>query len=333
VDLMLRQNEFLAKENDLFTSFLRKNDPHQLEVLDDGESQRKGRRGPGKRKDLKTVTLSSEQKFEIASKEVDDVKDEIEKFKKHAEKMLDNLKAYLEVTDIRIAEIRKEAYEFKRDIVVGAENPRTGKTMSERVVRYFEDKSKGKEALVEKLRLKNSSLKSQIRKLDSQLQQKEEMGEVLHPIDFQQLQIENQQYLEKIEERNHELLKLKLTAGNTVQILNTFKKRLSTLTQESEWLRKEIRTRREFLDRTKGDVSQVIVEHEQAALTNKRMKEDQESYRVPAVLSYVELKAEQEQLNKKIGTYRRKVEIADMAVRKQRTILKTLKAEVDGPQN
>ena len=198
---------------------------------------------------------------------------------------------------------------------------------------YFEDKSKGKEALVEKLRLKNLSLKSQIRKLDSQLQEKEEMGEVLHPIDFQQLQIENQQYLEKIEERNHELLKLKLTAGNTVQILNTFKKRLSTLTQESEWLRKEIRTRREFLDRTKGDVSQVIVEHEQAALTNKRMKEDQESYRVPAVLSYVELKAEQEQLNKKIGTYRRKVEIADMAVRKQRTILKTLKAEVDGPQN
>ena len=35
--------------------------------------------------------------------------------------------AVLEETDIRIAELKKDAYEFKRDIVVGAENMRTGK--------------------------------------------------------------------------------------------------------------------------------------------------------------------------------------------------------------
>jgi hypothetical protein len=56
-----------------------------------------------------------------------------------------------------------------------------------------------------------------------QLKQKEEMGEVLHAIDFDQLQIENKQYLSKIEERNTELLKLKLTAGNTIQTLNSYK--------------------------------------------------------------------------------------------------------------
>ena len=42
--------------------------------------------------------------------------------------------------------------------------------------------------------------------------------QVLHVIDFDQLKIENQQYLEKIEERNNELLRLKLTTGNTVQV-------------------------------------------------------------------------------------------------------------------
>ena len=55
------------------------------------------------------------------------------------------------------------------------------------------------------------------------MRQKEEMGEVLHAIDFDQLKIENQQYLAKIEERNSELLKLKLSAGKTNQILNYFK--------------------------------------------------------------------------------------------------------------
>lgn len=79
------------------------------------------------------------------------------------------------------------------------------------------------ETLVGKLRLKNSTLKVQKKKLHMQLKQKEEMGEVLNEVDFQQLKIENSQYLEKIEERNQDLLRLKLMATNTLQVLNSFK--------------------------------------------------------------------------------------------------------------
>lgn len=49
------------------------------------------------------------------------------------------------------------------------------------------------------------------------------MGEVLHEVDFHQLKIENSQYLEKIDDRNRELLQLKLVAGNTMQILSSHK--------------------------------------------------------------------------------------------------------------
>lgn len=42
------------------------------------------------------------------------------------------------------------------------------------------------------------------------LLQKEEMGEVLYKVDFDQLEIENKQYLEKIDQRNIDLLALKL---------------------------------------------------------------------------------------------------------------------------
>ena len=55
-----------------------------------------------------------------------------------------------------------------------------------------------------------------------QIKQKEEMGEVLHEVDFNQLKIENQQYLEKIDEKNQELLRLKLMAGNTLQVRPLF---------------------------------------------------------------------------------------------------------------
>lgn len=53
--------------------------------------------------------------------------------------------------------------------------------------------------------------------------QKEEVGEALHDVDFQQLKIENAQFLETIEARNQELIQLKLSSGNTLQVLNTYK--------------------------------------------------------------------------------------------------------------
>ena len=63
------------------------------------------------------------------------------------------------------------------------------------------------------------------KKLEMQIKQKEEMGEVLHEVDFNQLKIENQQYLEKIDEKNQELLRLKLMAGNTLQVWRSENKR------------------------------------------------------------------------------------------------------------
>lgn len=44
------------------------------------------------------------------------------------------------------------------------------------------------------------------------------MGEVLHLVDFDQLKIENQQYMERIDAKNKELLQLKLSTGKTVQV-------------------------------------------------------------------------------------------------------------------
>ena len=49
------------------------------------------------------------------------------------------------------------------------------------------------------------------------------MGEVLHEVDFNQFKTENHQYLEKIDEKNLDLLRLKLMSTNVQQILNTYK--------------------------------------------------------------------------------------------------------------
>ncbi|RXM29581.1 Coiled-coil domain-containing protein 113 [Acipenser ruthenus] len=172
------------------------------------------------------VRLTVEQKCDVAQRELEEMRDALERLKEGSERVLSNYKATVEESEIRMCELKKASYEFDRDIGRSMFERKGVMMGAEKVIRYIEDKSRTKasqDTLIEKLRLKKAALKVQKRKLQMQLKQKEEMGEALHEVDFQQLKIENSQYLEKIDERNQDLLRLKLLAGNTLQVLNTYK--------------------------------------------------------------------------------------------------------------
>ncbi|KAJ3158494.1 hypothetical protein HDU86_002719 [Geranomyces michiganensis] len=282
------------------------------------------KKGEKAEKQQAPILLTSEQKAEIATRELEELKDEIEKQKEEWGKVLDNHRAEMEEIDIRISETKKAMYEFKRDIVQGAVNARTGKVVAERVLRYYEDKIRAKDATIKKTRLKNTTIKLQKNKLHLQLKQKEEMGEVLHVIDFDQLQIENKQYQAKIEERNTELLKLKMTAGNTQQVLNYHKRKLQSLTQESDILRHEIALRREMLGKLVAEADIVEVERAHAEKVNRKIRTQMEDYRVPDVMDYVSVNAKQEELTGKLQMWQRKVEIASMQSQRLKSIWKRM---------
>eukprot|EP00743_Colponemidia_sp_Colp-15_P001449 GILK01001588.1.p1 GENE.GILK01001588.1~~GILK01001588.1.p1 ORF type:complete len:344 (+),score=82.85 GILK01001588.1:66-1097(+) len=324
---MHRDNEELMRENALLQSFLDRKALSGSDLDDEYGANRARRRSQktGSVADNRKAPtfLSAEQKFEMAQAEVEELSKEIESSRLENERVLDDLKAILEETDIRIAEIKKDAYEFKRDIVVGAENPRNGKTMAERVVRYLEDKMREKDSLIEKLRLKNLTLKTQIQKAEGQLRQKEEMGDDLKFIDFHQLQIENKQYVAKIEEANAELLALKLTTGKTVQTLNTLKRKLNELLEESDWLRGEIALRQDTLKKIGEDIMRVTEERELASKENRRLKLQQQiSPEMPQVLDYVNQKAEKYDLEVAVKSWERKLEIVEISAKRAKTILR-----------
>lgn len=159
-----------------------------------------------------------------------------------------------------------------------------------------------------------------------QLKQKEEMGEVLNEVDFQQLKIENAQFLERIDKRNQDLLQLKLNAGETLQVLNSYKKKLHHTTTESTYLRKEISARNDMLQRIEQETQQVEQERAKAESLNKKLRKQLSDYRVPDVLNYVHEKMEQEELEKSIRAWERKVEIAELSLKTQRRSWEQLKA-------
>jgi len=327
-DFML-ENEMYAKENRLMDSYLHR-EAGNLNWEDvSRELSRAGQKNSKVRN--RDYTLTQSQKYTIAVNEHEHRTKQYKELEYKAGQDISLLKAIIEGIKIRINEMRKETYEFKRDIVIGGENQLTGTIMAEKVVRYFEEKLKQKAALIEKIKLKNAAMKNHRSKMDLQVKHKEEQGDSLHSIDFHQLQIKNSQFTQKISERNAELLKLKMTTGKSVQVLNTAKRNLNDLMIESKRLRHQIKDREEATVKLSEELVKVEAEVRKERKKNKKYKIQQSNPDMPQVLDYVNQKSLMYDLEAEVRNWQRKVEIIEMAARRAKTIIR--QSEYDRPQS
>ncbi|KAM3920668.1 cilia- and flagella-associated protein 263 [Leptodactylus fuscus] len=327
----------LKAETEMFEKFYKRLDPKELTPTLPSDTmaspqdfnQMRSRRRSKSRSTIseRLLSLSVDQKCELVQRELEESKEEAQRDADNLERLFQSYKATMEEAEIRSSETKKAKYEFDRDIGKAAVKIKKGEGVTpEKVLRYMEEKMLARDSLVDKLRLKNAALKIQKKKLQMQLKQKEEMGEVLNEVDFQQLKIENAQFLERIDERNQDLLQLKLTTGDTLQVLNSYKKRLQNTMVESSHLSKEISVRNEILQRIEQETEQVEQERVKAESLNKKLRKQLSDYRVPDVLQYVQGKMEQEELEKTVRAWERKVEIAELSLRTQRRSWEQMKA-------
>merc|ERR1711964_194916 len=146
-----------------------------------------------------------------------------------------------------------------------------------------------------------------IKKAELQLKSKNSSGDDLQYIDFHQLQIENQQFVTRIDEANQELLDLKRRSGRTMKIQNNMKKRLSTLTTEAKFLEDEIKEKRGNLQKTETDITKVIEEKETARKEFKKLwVQSRQTPDLPSVVDYVSQKATEYDLEAQKRTWVRK---------------------------
>ncbi len=154
------------------------------------------------------------------------------------------------------------------------------------------------------------------------------MGEVLHVIDFDQLKIENDQYIEKIEERNKEQFKLKVTTGNVIQTLHACKKKLDKLILESESLKKMIGEKQSLSKSVQEEIETIDSEKGNVKKVNGALQKQIEESNMPEVLEYVNQKATAQQLKKELSYFERKIEIAEKTRRRHATAVRaTLKED------
>jgi chromosome segregation ATPase len=93
---------------------------------------------------------------------------------------------------------------------------------------------------ISKAVLENIKLRNRVRRSEFQLKEREELGDGLHLIDFEQLKIENQTFLEKIEERNEEVEKLRKKITVMVQVLTHVKEKLEFIRSENSELQNDL---------------------------------------------------------------------------------------------
>ncbi|CAM9801001.1 unnamed protein product [Lampetra planeri] len=343
-------NEVLLAETEMFEKYFNRLDPKDLNstpsqgptpttsMQDLQVSMQCNTRGLRRSRSRGSSTdrplrLTAAQKCELAQTELEQLRAELLSTGMEAEQVLDTYKATMEEADIRLTEFRRAQVEFERDILKTKTGTGKGRDAAgglarlpaDKILHYMEDRIHARDTLIEKLRLRNGSLKMQNKKMLLQLQQKEEMGEALHEVDFSQLQIENNQFVEKIDERNQDMLRLKLTAANTLQVLNSYKKKLNLLMEEARAMERDIASRHEMLKSI--DVETVAVEEERmkAERLNRQLRAQLSEFRVPPVMEYVQHKAQLLDLQNEVCSWERKVEIATMQLQAHKSTWKRLK--------
>ena len=270
----------------------------------------------------KALMLTPEKKYDIASLELSTLKANIDEGRTKSETLLERLKAILEGTDISIAEIRKEAFDFGRFLSM-AENGRIGKYDAEKLSKYMFDKLKQKENLIDKLTSKNVTLKVAILKAEGQIKHKEEMGDDLKFIDFHQMQIANKKHVKDIEDRNKKVLKLKLSSGTTTQALNKLRKNLQVAQKREQEIKKDMEAKTESLEKKKKDIRNTEYEIEKENALNKKQKALQSQMKEMAdPLDFVQQKNQGTVYARMKANWERKIEIAELEAKKARAILK-----------
>lgn len=199
LEQVYKELELVQKENYLFELYLTRVTDRKTDKMPEPVVQEDN-----------FIALTLEEKYEIAMEEESNLKAQINSGKEEAESTIESLKAVIEEIDVTIKEIRKEAMEFQKEMLENPEHTTSGKIDAAKVIRFREAQMLEKQAKIEKLAIKKTTLESKLMKIETALKKKEVTGDELKFIDFHQLQIENKKYLKDLEDKNAKLLELKL---------------------------------------------------------------------------------------------------------------------------
>jgi chromosome segregation ATPase len=151
-----------------------------------------------------------------------------------------------------------------------------------------------------------------------------ELGEKLQQVDYDQLQINNEGFQTEIAELSQKLAALQKISSSVVSRLNGARTRLANEEKQVKQMEQSIKLKEKAIDKYAREAEQVEEDHLKLEANNEDIATKKSEFRVPDVSDYIEKKAKIYELTKVIRNWERKVQLAEMNVKRLRKELEAM---------
>ncbi|KAL2749445.1 Coiled-coil domain-containing protein 113 [Vespula maculifrons] len=261
---------------------------------------------------LRRLRITIAQRMELMQNEIIEFKNKLMLLERTGKKEKNKLNAEIEGLEICIREIKETKDRFENDIIIGGVDRITGKIPAETVIKFIKNSLKSMEKTIERIRLKNTVIKSQIIKANKQLIQREQLGEDLRPVDFYQLRIQRDEYRKRIRQCAVYILQIKKVIGHYNTALTKHKRKLGHLTNEFNSIVTEINSNKL---QAKDLELKCLMNKTEIKFAEKQvelLKTLMDDYEVPTILDLVKLKKELRTLEKTFTNLKRYVNVEEI---------------------
>ncbi|XP_066589267.1 cilia- and flagella-associated protein 263 [Prorops nasuta] len=349
IEQVFVNNQLLQLENNVFEKYLSQNDPQSLQAvvqiletvkittqrtsgnlpltpvasIDDsnGSLQEKGSFSldSGNSESQRIANRPAAAMMLPLTQRMEMLDSEIQEMEKQLQVLTENINAKKAVLEARKDEIEiraKETFsaidEFEKKLIQKGFDQLTGKVPAEKFLKFVNDRIKSTDIMIEQLKLRTVTVKSKIKKTQYHLLQKELLGEDLRPVDFQVFLVENQHFAKEHELKNKHFLRAKACAAKLDIGASAYKRRLNDIVDKFSFIKKQIALKEQQIDRLKRNrkikINELRKEEDMLISLLKLL----DSYKVPTVMEYIELKSELQDVHKNYTRLVRKKNILQM---------------------
>lgn len=264
-------------------------------------------------------------KIEMTERECSAVKLGQLKIEQKAKKRLARLTASVKELQLTNKELDKTMHDLQEYVHIRGLNAITKKVPLERFITFTEMWMKTGNTLIEKMRLKTTTLRQNCFHQKSALAIKAELSGILRPVDFEQLQIEKRRFLQTIDEKNTQFIGMKKVAGNINQALAAQKKSL----KETEDILIGFIAKKDKINEDcrrfekEGQIAEKEIDEWQEKI--ERLQEEIDVYRAPTAYDYMSRKIELQTVQKEVKAMQRKENILRIKLKNARNRLRQKK--------
>lgn len=320
---MQRRMEIMKRENALFLEYAKRNGKELFPpgAVMDANPRLRRKRG-------KVPQLPTNRKLEMANQVIELIESDIKNEERRSQNQIAEIKARQLQIGVREKEIDKEIATFTREIIEDGRDERSQHIIAEKLLKFYDDTIKAKDAKIGKLRLKRDSMKSQIARTKARLKQKLELDEKLQQVDYDQLQIDNEGFQEEIKKLSQDVANLQKISSSVVSRLNQARTVLADEEKQCKQMQQSIEQKQKAIYKYAREAESVEDDHRKLKSSNEDIATKKSEFRVPDVSDYIDKKAKIYELSKVIRNWERKVQLAEMNVKRLRKELE----EMDSPR-